>query len=208
MTIIEFMQLILNCIFQILLFSLIPFIWWKITKVEEKFLKWVGLKKPKLKGSILLLFTCVIMSFSFAVIDSYIGNISNLAESQNITVNSFKGLGFYAVIPAFMQNFFQNGVSEELLFRGFFSKRFISKLGFKTGNLLQASIFGILHVIPMALRGVADNAYPLILLFISIAGSAFLFTYFNEKVFNGSIIPSILLHGIGNFIFTMIIAFS
>ena len=60
----------------------------------------------------------------------------------------------------------------------------------------------------MALMGVADNAYPLLLLFISIAGSAFLFTYFNEKVFNGSIIPSILLHGIGNFIFTMIIAFS
>lgn len=107
MTIIEFMQLILNCIFQILLFSLIPFIWWKITKVEEKFLKWVGLKKTKLKGSILLLFTCVIMSFSFGVIDSYIGNISNLAESQNITVNSFKGLGFYAVIPAFMQIFFK-----------------------------------------------------------------------------------------------------
>ena len=89
MTIIEFMQLILNCIFQILLFSLIPFIWWKITKVEEKFLKWVGLKKPKLKGSILLLFTCGIMSFSFAVIDSYIGNIANVAESQYITVKFF-----------------------------------------------------------------------------------------------------------------------
>lgn len=32
--------------------------------------------------------------------------------------------------------------------------------------------------------------------------------YLNEKVFNGSIIPSIVLHGVGNFVDTMIVAFS
>lgn len=129
MIIIEFIQLILNCIFQIILF-----IWWKVTKVDEKFFKWLGFKKPKLKSSISMIIICIIIYFSLYILDFIIGNISTIAESENITVNTFKGFGFYAIIPSFIQTFFHNGVSEELLFRGFFSKRFISKFGFKIGN--------------------------------------------------------------------------
>jgi membrane protease YdiL (CAAX protease family) len=36
---------------------------------------------------------------------------------------------------------------------------------------------------------------------------ALLLGWLNEKIFNGSIIPSILLHGAGNFITSMLVAF-
>lgn len=203
------MQIVLNSIFQIILFSLIPFIWWKLTKVDEKFFKWMGVKKPELKGSIGMMIICMIVWLSLYILDSTVlADMTALSESENITSNAFKGLGIYAIIPAFIQNIFQNGVSEELLFRGFLSKRFISKFDFNKGNLIQSFIFGIMHVIPMLAMGINLGLYGSLMLFISTAGTALVLTYFNEKVFNGSIIPSILIHGIGNFIFTIIIAFS
>lgn len=209
MSILEFVQLILSCIFQIVLFSLIPFIWWKITKVDEKFFKWLGFKKPEWNGSISMVVICIIIWFSLSILDyTVLANMSAISESENITSNAFKGLGVYAIIPAFMQNVFQNGVSEELLFRGFLSKRFISKFGFKIGNSIQAFLFGIMHVVPMITMGINLGLYGSVVLFISTSGSALMLSYLNEKVFNGSIIPSILVHGIGNFIFTMVIAFS
>lgn len=65
-----------------------------------------------------------------------------------------------------------------------------------------------MHIIPMVIMGIGLDLYSSIILFISTTGTALVLTYLNERVFNGSIIPSILVHGIGNFIFTMIIAFS
>lgn len=209
MSIVEFIHLALSCILQIALFSLVPFIWWKLTRVDEKFFKWLGFKNPELKGSIWMIIICIIILVSLYIIDSTVlADMTALSESENITSNSFKGMGIYSIIPAFIQNFFQNGVSEELLFRGFLSKRFISKFGFKTGNSIQAFIFGIMHVIPMVVIGINLGLYGSLMLFISTAGSALVLTYLNEKVFGGSILPSILVHGIGNFIFTMAIAFS
>lgn len=45
------------------------------------------------------------------------------------------------------------------------------------------------------------------LIFIFTGMGALLLGLLNEKIFNGSIIPSILLHGTGNFIVSMLVAF-
>ena len=46
------------------------------------------------------------------------------------------------------------------------------------------------------------------LTFVFTGTGALLLGLLNQKLFNGSIIPSILLHGAGNFITTMLIAFA
>lgn len=46
------------------------------------------------------------------------------------------------------------------------------------------------------------------LTFVFTGTGALLLGWLNEMIFNGSIIPSILLHGTGNFIASMLIAFA
>ena len=46
------------------------------------------------------------------------------------------------------------------------------------------------------------------LTFLFTGTGALLLGWLNEKIFNGSIIPSILLHGGGNFLASMLIAFA
>lgn len=42
-----FTQALANAIFQVVLFTLIPLIWWLITaRKKETFLVWLGIKKP------------------------------------------------------------------------------------------------------------------------------------------------------------------
>ena len=45
-------------------------------------------------------------------------------------------------------------------------------------------------------------------MFLFTGMAALLLGWLNEKIYNGSILPSILLHGAGNFISSMLTAFS
>lgn len=42
---------------------------------------------------------------------------------------------------------FKIALAEEIFFRGFIAKLFIRKINFKTGNIIQAVLFGIIHVL-------------------------------------------------------------
>ena len=107
--------------------------------------------------------------------------------------------------PAFFVSFIQQAMAEEILFRGFIAKRLIAKTGLLARNLIQAAIFGSIHV----LFSMSDSrnlmAYSII--FISTAAGGWLLGCLSEKLYNGSIIPSILLHGFGNFIMVLSVAF-
>jgi membrane protease YdiL (CAAX protease family) len=96
--------------------------------------------------------------------------------------------------------------SEEILFRGFIAKQLIHKLGFKTGNFLQATVFGVIHLVLFWLL-TKTTFIPLtfILIFSSFAG--WVIGYIKEKYANGSIIPGWIAHGLGNTISYFIIAF-
>ena len=52
-----------------------------------------------------------------------------LQSSENVSANIYTGLGLIAVIPALLKTFIANGFCEEVLFRGFISKRLINKFG-------------------------------------------------------------------------------
>ena len=203
---------IVTAIANIIVFSIIPLVWWLIRhRKKENFFKWLGFIKPKLNSKwwILIIFAAVyyfFYKFDFTVFVSK-ESMEVMESSSSLTANAYAGLGAAAIIPAFFKNFIANGVGEEILYRGFLNKRLCNKLGAVKGSILQAVLFGLMHNGLYVIAGVPVGIDFHIWMFIFTGAAALLLGFLNEKIYNGSIIPSIILHGAGNFLGTMMIAF-
>lgn len=204
---------ITTAIINLIVFSLIPIIWWLCRhRKEDRFFQWIGLYKPQLKieWRVLLIFAVLyyfFYSFDFTQLVD-IGTMEYIENSESVSTNAFAGLGIAAILPALIENFIANGIAEEILYRGFLCKRFCTKLGTVQGIILQAMLFGLMHNVLYLLAGLDVGLWYHTLSFVFTGTGALLLGWLNEKVFNGSIIPSILVHGTGNFIATMLIAFA
>jgi len=189
---------LLGSVFQVILFSVIPFIWWVITsRKKENFLKWIGLKKLKKESSMVstLIITVAATLIYCILTSSYV--IKNL-EGVTTATSQFAGQSYIGIAAALAYGYLRTGLSEELVFRGFLLKRLSSKFGYVIGNILQALLFGLLHGVPF---GIATKNIGVMIVLTLLPGA---FGYFqgwlNEKRFGGSIIPSWILHGTINFI--------
>ncbi|MEY9979011.1 type II CAAX prenyl endopeptidase Rce1 family protein [Lysinibacillus sp. RC79] len=194
----------ISAIIQVILFSVIPFIWWFFSaRKEQSFLRWLGLQKPVIenKGNyfVWFLFIIVLLSAPLFIITYFYLDSSILAS------NRFIGLGFSALIPAFFYAIVQTGLSEELIFRGFLMKRFMNKFGFQMGNIMQSLLFGILHGW-MFYSFVPFGVVVLVVMATAFAG--YLMGWINERKSNGSIITSWGIHGIGNLIASFVAMFN
>ena len=137
-------QTLLNTIFQLVLFSFIPLMWWIFgVRKKEKILTWIGLVIPKFSNKskafivsllsiTLLLLPGMYLIFTF--------------EDKSLLANAkFAGLGFGGIIPVLIYAVVQTGLCEEILFRGFLNKRISHGFGFEIGNITQSVLFGLLH---------------------------------------------------------------
>lgn len=118
--------------------------------------------------------------------------------------SAYKGMGAAAVPAILAFAIIQTALSEEILFRGFLLKRLSAKLGFWKGNIIQAVIFGGVHLLMVwgqagVLAGIVIVVYPMLV--------AILLGLLNEKVSDGSIIPSWIVHGSLNTISGILQAF-
>lgn len=203
---------LMGSLFMVLFFAAIPFVWWLIWyRKQTPFWQWLGFYMPKLqkKWWVLLLFAVLYYFFYAFDITRFFdaASIQTLQQSESVAANAFAGLGTAAILPALIQNFIGNGVAEELFFRGFLCKRLMGRLGDTWGIVIQAVCFGLMHNILYLLSGIPVSITVHIFVFVFTGIAGLLLGYLNEKIFNGSIYPSILLHGLGNFISTMLIAF-
>lgn len=200
-------------IVNLIVFSIVPVIWWFFRhRKETGFFRWIGLYRPQLKSKwwVLLIFAILyyfFYDFDFTrLVDSK--TLEYIESSSAVSANVFAGVGAVAVLPALIENFIANGVAEEILYRGFLCKRLCSKTGVVQGVVLQAVLFGLMHNALYIMAGLDVGLWYHTLTFVFTGTGALLLGWLNEKIFNGSIIPSILLHGAGNFIATMLVAFS
>lgn len=210
------MELILSSIttmiVNLIIFSIIPLIWWLVFhRKKANFFTWLGFKKPHLEAKWWMLLIFAVLYFFFYHFDFTVfiseEAMEVLENSDSIADNVYKGLGFAAVIPALIENFIANGVAEEILYRGFLCKRLCSKFGTVPGLVVQAVLFGLMHNALYILAGIpVDFSYHL-LMFLFTGTGALLLGFLNEKIYNGSLWPSILLHGMGNFIGSLCTAF-
>ena len=146
-----FLEELTGAVFQLVLFSLIPLIWWLITaRKKENFFEWIGLKKiihEKKIGNTLLI--TVLATVGYAVFTFLC--ITMVSDGITTAGSQFAGKGFIAIPAALAYGYIRTGLSEEIVFRGFLLKRTMNKFGFGAGNLLQAILFGLLHGIPFGL---------------------------------------------------------
>ena len=177
--VIVFLNQLLNAVFQIVLFSLIPLIWWLITAMKkENFFRWLGMKRAECASQKnLWILTGIVLVVCFLVGEFAIWLRGDLA----------------AALPSVLAySYLQTGLSEEILFRGFLLKRMAAKFGFTAANVIQALIFGALHLTMVWGRaglaaGIVITIYPML--------PAVAFAYLNEKKAGGSILPSWIIHG-------------
>ncbi len=186
-----FINIILSSIGQIILFTVVPFIWWVITaRKQQSFFKWLGLKKFERKGKIVT--DIFILSILFTIVGVFL-----LYSVRNIetATSRFARLGVKAIPAITVYALFNTSFPEELFFRGYLLKRLLIIVGFNWANLIQAILFGFLHgVMFFAVVGILKTF--LICLFTS--AIAWFMGYINEKEANGSIIPSWIIHAIAN----------
>lgn len=201
---VDYVLVIKGIMLQVILFSIIPFLYWFLRKRKEKlFLPYVGLYKPHraaaTKSKSIAIFIIIYLVI-YAIV-----HFTPIALITQPSAGRYAGLGAAAIIPAFLVSFLQQALAEEILFRGFIGKRLIAKLGLFSGNICQAVIFGLIHV----LLSVSDEKTFLayFIIFVSISAGGWLLGFLDEKLCNGSIVPSILLHGFGNFIMVLSVAF-
>jgi membrane protease YdiL (CAAX protease family) len=181
---------VVSSVVQIILFALIPFIWWLVTaRKKMNFFKWIGLKKP---DSAKFIPWTIGISGAFILVSVFM--LTSLKGIEMAT-SDFNGLGISALPAILVYAVFNTALPEEILFRGFLLKRTANKAGFAEANIFQALIFGIIHG-AMFFSLVGPVKAILIILFTGIIG--WFMGFINEKISGGSIIPSWIIHAIAN----------
>lgn len=198
-----FFDKLLSSIIQIILFSIIPFIFWLVfNQSKESFFSWIGFKKIKSghKASALLMTLLGTAGFMFISI-----LVLYLIKGTKTATSDFSDMGVKAIPAALVYAFLNTALPEEILFRGFLLKRLQNKLRFPLANTIQSILFGALHgVMFFTSTGVFKSA----VIIIFTAMIAWFMGYVNEKKANGSLYPSILAHGFSNTISALFSIFS
>ncbi len=193
----------ITAIFQIALFTLIPFLWWLVSARKEcGFFDWIGLKRIKhqRESKAYLWIICTLAFFSaLSIFILYVMRDIETATSDfaDLGAKALFSIGIYAIL--------QTSLSEEILFRGFLLKRLSHRFGFAASNLIQSILFGLLHG-AMFFRMI--DTWQTVLIIALTGGIAWLMGFINEKKSEGSILPSWIIHAAANFLSGICTAFS
>lgn len=187
------MKKLTNSIIQIIIFSLIPFLWWLITSRKKmNFFEWIGLKKVNnIKENKLFAWIFSVLAL-FLILSVFI--LYSL-KNVNVASSEFTGLGIKSLPSILIYAIFNTSLPEEILFRGFLLKRIGNKFGFIVSNGIQSLLFGCIHGI-MFFSAIGILKSMLIILFTGIIG--WIMGHINEKKANGSILPSWFIHAVAN----------
>lgn len=200
---------ILATVFQVLVVILIPFLFYVVKyKTIVGFFNYIGLKATTSKAVALSFFAMLVVLASTIGIAVLNQDIKEALTSQYAVAGKLKQMGLQPLSITLLLIFalFRTSLAEEIFIRGFIAKRLIRRLGFQWGNLVQALLFGLLHLIMMFMLS-RLYAFSLIYSFVVPAVAGYIIGYINEKVGNGSILPGWIAHGTGNVISYYLLAF-
>lgn len=193
-----FISTLVSAVIQVILLSLVPFIWWLIFhRKKESFFSFVGIKKPdksKVKSIFIAMIGVLLVCEGLGIIEKYCLRGFETADS------TFSGMGISAIGSVIVYAFVQTAFSEEIFFRGFLLKRLSAKLGLAIGSKITAVIFGAMHVALVYATGRTLGIISFVTLLVYPMVVSLLLTWVNEKKANGSILPGWFIHGIINLI--------
>lgn len=150
----DFIPQTISALIQILIFLLIPFIWWLVTaRRTEPFFRWLGWKRPRVTHPGRL----ALVIIGTLVVAGAVG-VLFISAAADVSPSPLTGLGFAGLGAAIVYAVAQTAFAEESLFRGFLLKRIAARFGFWTGNVVQAVLFGLVHMVPFLLLGMSPSS--------------------------------------------------
>ena len=183
---------------NILLFSFIPLVWYLIKeRSPKKFLYSLGIYKPRKiqpLGTILTITTVYLITLSTNILVIISGN----SGRSNVDTHDFTLITIFLSILIYGM---KTGIAEEIFFRGFIAKKLIKKFGFSKGNVVQAIVFALPHLV---IRGSASSV-DIIVRIINAFLLGYVFGYIMDRKSNGSIIPVMISHILINMISSLIL---
>ena len=116
------------------------------------------------------------------------------------------GLSSESIFILLILAWIKTSFAEEILFRGFVAKKAFKWLGFHFGNIFQAVIFALVHLVLFWAATTASYSFLIFIFFFS-GTAAYLIGFIMERYGNGSIIPGWIAHGLGNMVSYYVVAF-
>lgn len=198
-----FVSTLLSAVIQVAVLTLIPWLVYVTTRRKLRgFAAYVGLKGANSQ----VLTTAALIGLVLALAALWVYSLPGLRElaldpaSQLGRLRALRdGAGVWTLLwVALLQAVIQTSLSEEIFFRGFVAKRLIAWRGFALGNLLQALIFGAVHLALFATASTQLTLTQWLLVFLLPAVNGWISGYLNERAAGGSIVPGWTLHAVGN----------
>lgn len=205
------LQEALNATLQVAVVLIIALIAWAVFgRKKAGFFAYVGLIAPTARAMLwTLAVACVLVPASLALF--MLPTLRDMATASNTVAGQLRAQGLSGDVAGqiVLIAVFKTALSEEILFRGLIGKRLIAWLGFGVGNTIQALIFGAIHLLIFVVPN-GPEFDPVLAL--AIAGmpalGGWIMAWLNERVGNGSIAPSWLLHAATNVLAYPVLAFA
>lgn len=148
--------------------------------------------------------SCILAGFLAALFLPYMwlyrsGNLNY----QGFTVDAFRQTGWSIETSAviLIWAIVQTSLSEEILFRGFLCKRLCHKFGEKTGNAVQALIFGMVHI-----TALPDKNIPALCVIVLLTGGiGYALGWLSLQKAQGSILYGWTIHAAVNILSTIMV---
>ncbi|MBG9980943.1 CPBP family intramembrane metalloprotease [Facklamia sp. DSM 111018] len=186
-------QTIVNSVVQIMFFLLIPLVWWGLcVRKKQSFGDWIGLKSMNNEKGSSLWTWIIVTTGAFLFISMFI--LYKLRDVPMATAQ-FEGLGVWAIPSLLIYAVFNTAFPEELFFRGFLLKRLANKWGFQLANIIQASVFALIH--GWMFWGRVESVSAVFIIMFT-GAIAWWMGYINEFKGKGSILPSWFIHAFAN----------
>lgn len=194
-------------LFAVLFISFIAFGFSKIfasRKTQSSFFDFVGFRKPNDqvdKTFFLILIGAISFAGASVVIQFYFSPTFKtllLSETSPFIKILNGGFGITQFFSALLYCFVQSGGAEEVLFRGLTARRLFLKFGFQIGNIIQASIFWLMHLLIFKMVTGEWISWIQLYAFGVSFGLGLVLGFVNHRKGGQSIAPSWILHGATN----------
>lgn len=195
---------LVSSVLQIVLFTLVPFIWWLATaRKKESFFSWIGFKKIDKASSKNVGVISSVVAVCFMLLSFFI--LFEVKGIEAMATSDFTDMGASAIPAIIVYAVLNTSLPEEILFRGFLLKRISNRFGFGVANFIQSVVFGMMHgLMFVKYTGVVTGTA----ITVFTTAIAWAMGYINEKKANGSILPSWGMHAAANIFSGMVSAFS
>jgi membrane protease YdiL (CAAX protease family) len=194
---------LLSSVLQVLVLTGIAWLaWLAFGRRSGPFREWVGLFPPR--GRTVLEGVGVGLLGAAALLALFLSPAFHaIAAGPNTPAGKLRAIDSptVAAVSLVLYATLQTALAEEIFFRGFVAKRLIRWLGWVPGSVIQALLFGGLHLLLFAGPGAAAFSASralAVLAITSVLGWAL--AWLNEKRGNGSILPGWAAHATVNLI--------